>query len=152
MFTRRTATVIISAPDASCALTMTAGDEYLPVPTMSREENVLSAMVKLSMIRRPTKLTISTWSPSWTTVSSKAARLSTIEVVLDGDAARVDVELDEQLGDGQRSAELEPIAVQQYDHRRMAGLRMVDGPFDCNRAILRFPADLIAIDRTASNR
>ena len=37
MFTRRTATVIISAPEASCACTITAGDEYLPVPTKSRE-------------------------------------------------------------------------------------------------------------------
>jgi len=37
MFTRRTATVIISAPEASCACTMMAGDEYLPVPTMRRE-------------------------------------------------------------------------------------------------------------------
>ena len=46
MFTRRTATVIISAPDASCACTITAGDEYLPVPTKRRDENVLSAIVK----------------------------------------------------------------------------------------------------------
>src|SRR6185369_844721 len=49
MFTRRTATVIISAPDASCARTITAGDEYLPVPTNRREVNVLSAIVKRSM-------------------------------------------------------------------------------------------------------
>ena len=49
IFTRRTATVIISAPEASCALTITAGDEYLPVPTISRDVKVLSAMVKLSM-------------------------------------------------------------------------------------------------------
>src|SRR6185295_14440747 len=49
MLTRRTATVIISAPEASCAWTMTAGDEYLPVPTMSRDRKVLPAMTKLSM-------------------------------------------------------------------------------------------------------
>src|SRR5688572_28207037 len=35
--TRRTATVIISAPDSSCASRMTSLDEYLPVPTMRRE-------------------------------------------------------------------------------------------------------------------
>jgi hypothetical protein len=52
MLTRRTATVIISAPEASCAWTMTAGDEYLPVPTISRDVNVLSAMVKISITRR----------------------------------------------------------------------------------------------------
>ena len=49
MFTRLTATVIISAPEASCAFTMTDGDEYLPVPTMRREVKVLSAIVKVSM-------------------------------------------------------------------------------------------------------
>src|ERR1051325_3427552 len=47
MFTRRTATVIMSAPEASCAFTMTDGDEYFPVPTISREANVLPAIVKL---------------------------------------------------------------------------------------------------------
>jgi hypothetical protein len=41
--------VIISAPDASWAFTMTGGDEYLPVPTIRREVKVLSAMVKVSM-------------------------------------------------------------------------------------------------------
>ena len=30
MFTRRTATVTMSAPEASCACTITAGDEYFP--------------------------------------------------------------------------------------------------------------------------
>src|SRR6185503_16152144 len=44
MFTRRTATVTMSAPDASCACAITACDEYLPVPTMSREVNVRPAM------------------------------------------------------------------------------------------------------------
>jgi hypothetical protein len=53
MFTRLTATVIISAPDASCAFTMTDGEEYLPVPTINREVNVLSAIVKLSITRPP---------------------------------------------------------------------------------------------------
>src|SRR5687768_9451897 len=35
--TRRTATVIISAPDSSCASRMISLDAYLPVPTMSRD-------------------------------------------------------------------------------------------------------------------
>src|ERR1043166_5997503 len=37
--TRRTATVTISVPEASCAAFMTACDEYFPVPTTRREEN-----------------------------------------------------------------------------------------------------------------
>ena len=40
MFTRRTATVIMSAPEASCALAITDGEAYLPVPTINREANV----------------------------------------------------------------------------------------------------------------
>jgi hypothetical protein len=40
--------VIMSAPDASCALTIAAGDEYFPVPTISRDENVLPAIVNVS--------------------------------------------------------------------------------------------------------
>src|SRR5688572_18193033 len=47
MFTRRTATVTISAPDASCACAITALEGYLPVPTMSRDRNVRPAMTKL---------------------------------------------------------------------------------------------------------
>src|SRR5687767_5974613 len=44
MFRRRTATVTMSAPDASCACAITAFDEYFPVPTMSREMNVRPAI------------------------------------------------------------------------------------------------------------
>ena len=44
MFTRRTATVTMSAPDASCARCMTANDEYLPVPTIRRDANSRPAM------------------------------------------------------------------------------------------------------------
>ncbi len=51
MFTRRTATVTMSAPEASCACTMTAFDEYFPVPTIKRDAKVRPAMMKLSMTR-----------------------------------------------------------------------------------------------------
>ncbi len=44
MFTRRTATVTMSAPEASCACAMTACEGYFPVPTMRREVNVRPAM------------------------------------------------------------------------------------------------------------
>src|SRR5262245_14566017 len=44
MFTRRTATVTISAPDASCACAITANDEYLPVPTINRDLKVRPAI------------------------------------------------------------------------------------------------------------
>ena len=81
--------------------------------------------------------------------------------MLDGDPPRVDVELREEVGDGQRTAELEPIAIQHYDHRRIAGCAgwqdcrkgRNEGPFGlaflqfCHPAILQFlEGDLIAID------
>ena len=49
MFTRRTATVTISAPEASCACIITACDGYLPVPMIRREVNVRPAIVSGSM-------------------------------------------------------------------------------------------------------
>ena len=41
-FTRRTATVTISVPDAACASAITACDGYLPVPTIRRDRKVRS--------------------------------------------------------------------------------------------------------------
>ena len=55
---------------------MIAGDEYLPVPTMSREAKVRPAMTNGSLVMSrgayppPTKFTISISSPSATTVES----------------------------------------------------------------------------------
>src|SRR5580765_5296885 len=49
MFTRLTATVTISAPDASCAFAITALEVYFPVPMMRRDWNVLPAMTSVSM-------------------------------------------------------------------------------------------------------
>jgi hypothetical protein len=46
--TRRTATVTISAPEASTAAAFCAKSLYLPVPTISRERKVLPATVQLS--------------------------------------------------------------------------------------------------------
>src|SRR5690606_28221246 len=48
MFTRRTATVTISAPLASIARRVSAKSLYLPVPTISRERNVRPPRVKVS--------------------------------------------------------------------------------------------------------
>src|ERR1700730_15723238 len=42
----------MSAPEASCAFTITGGDEYLPVPTIRRDEKVLPAITKVSMVER----------------------------------------------------------------------------------------------------
>src|SRR5262245_32870813 len=50
MFTRRTATVTISAPEASTARRVSSNDRYFPVPTMSREPYSRPASVKVSFI------------------------------------------------------------------------------------------------------
>ncbi len=47
-FTRRTATVMISAPEASSAAAFCAKSLYLPVPTISRDRKVRPATVQLS--------------------------------------------------------------------------------------------------------
>ena len=49
-FTRRTATVTISAPDASTAAAFCSKSLYLPVPTISRERNVRPATVQVSSL------------------------------------------------------------------------------------------------------
>src|SRR4051812_42260008 len=117
MFTRRTATVIISAPDASCAFTITAFEEYLPVPTISRDVNVLSAMRKLSM-----SLTAADEVDDLDRVACadrslrEQVALQHDEIVLDRNPPRVDVELLEQLTDGYRRCHLEGVAVEADGH------------------------------------
>ena len=48
-FTRRTATVTISAPEASMARAVSCPERYFPVPTIRRERNCLPAMMKESI-------------------------------------------------------------------------------------------------------
>ncbi len=50
MFTRLTATVTILAPDASWVRTMAGYEMYLPVQTMRRESNDLSAITNGSLL------------------------------------------------------------------------------------------------------
>ena len=129
MFTRRTATVTMSAPDAACAWAMTAFEGYLPVPTIRRDANVRPAM---------TNGRINGHAHDWSTLEhvlpaadevhdldgiavgdddvGERVALENGEVVLDGDAPRVDVELRQQVDDRQRLVELESFAVQRDEH------------------------------------
>jgi hypothetical protein len=118
MFTRRTATVIISAPDASCAFTMTDGDEYFPVPTMSRELKVLPAIENVSM------WTVRGWLSATYEVHDfnlvalahddlvEGRALEDDQIVFDRYAPRIDRQLREQLAHGDRTGDLVRIAVQ----------------------------------------
>src|SRR5262245_21338657 len=140
MLTRRTATVIISAPEASWARTMTDGDEYLPVPTIRREENVRSAMIRLSVGIVPclifsSQLSALSSQPLGLCPSAASYEVDDLhfvacadrrdverrafdddEIMLDGDTPRIDVELIQQLRDGQRSRGFERFAIQGDGH------------------------------------
>ena len=115
MFTRRTATVIISAPDASCALTMTAGDEYLPVPTMRREEKLLSAIVKVSeFMRLPAAHKVDDFDLIALVHDNFVERppLEHDKVMLDRDASSVDSQSGKKLAYGKRTRHLDSVAVE----------------------------------------
>src|SRR5436190_22022967 len=117
MFTRLTATVTISAPDASCALTITACDEYFPVPMMRRDENVLPEMEKVSMLVRPTlSATYEIDDLDLIALAHNAAvkrpTLEDDEAVLDGHAACCDRERSQQVTDRERTGKDEASAVQ----------------------------------------
>src|SRR5438309_7190192 len=82
MFTRRTATVTISAPEASTAAAFCSRLLYLPVPTIRRDVKVRPATLQQSALMSccavtqppPTKCTISKSSPSSTQTSVSVDR------------------------------------------------------------------------------
>jgi hypothetical protein len=108
--------VTMSAPDASCALTMTACDEYLPVPMMRRDANVLPAIEKVFMLSAADKIDDLYVIALAHDGGVKHRTLEDDEVVLDGDAARVDVEHRQQFADRERTGKVEGIAVQRNGH------------------------------------
>jgi hypothetical protein len=113
MFTRLTATVIISAPDASWAFTITAGEVYLPVPTISREPNDLPAMTRVSITSSTTDEIYNLDTVAVVDDGVDVRRsLEDLKVVLHRHAARIDFEPAEQLDDRQRTRKLHRIAVE----------------------------------------
>src|SRR5262245_440685 len=125
MFTRRTATVTISAPDASCARCMMECDEYLPVPTISRDLKVRSAIVKVSATFNPRALALLTAPhevhdfdlvPIGDGRPIERVLLDDPEIVLDGHAAGIDLQLRQQPRDADRRGDFKRIAVQLYQH------------------------------------
>src|SRR6185436_1663273 len=140
MFTRRTATVTISAPDAACACAITAGEGYLPGPTMRRDLNVRPAIVnglsvnaQLPNFQLPTasRLPLTAYYGDLTatdevhdlhrvTFADEDVRirlaLDDVQVVFDRHPARIDVELREKRGHGEWTVELEAFAVEGDGH------------------------------------
>src|ERR1051326_1855158 len=103
MFTRRTATVTISAPDASCARTISAGDGYLPVPTISRDVKVLPAITSSSIVH-PSRLSAADEVHDLDLIAVahfgriEGAAFDDGQVVLDGNTTRIDLQRGEQRG------------------------------------------------------
>jgi hypothetical protein len=91
---------------------MTAGDEYLPVPTKSRDLKVRPAIVKVS--DEIDDLDLIAIVDGGRVVGGA---LDDDQVVLDRDAPRIDLELSQQFTDRQRTGELIGIAVQGNRHR-----------------------------------
>ena len=125
----------MSAPDARCASAMTACDGYLPVPTISRDRNVRPAMtsgsdigmtidfrlqvrlhrLRISELRARNSVLVRRRRSSRSRPRRRPAAivecvgvaLDDDEVVLDGDAARVDVRARSSsalIGDGPASS------------------------------------------------
>jgi hypothetical protein len=113
---------------------MTAGDEYLPVPTIRRDENVLSAMVNKST-GRPSTISHqpSAISHQPSAIYAPADEVDNLdfvafrdhrvgervalednEIALHGDPAGVDVQPLEKLAHRQRAGDVVRVAVQGY--------------------------------------
>src|SRR5688572_23331198 len=122
MLTRRTATVTISAPDASTAAAFSSKLLYLPVPTISREVNVRPATLQLSAT--------SAASDEMDDLEPVAVLDSRLvqgragddgEVALDRHLRRLDAEPAQHAGDGQTGGDAVRIAVDGDCH---SGLRV----------------------------
>src|ERR1043165_10062601 len=115
MLTRRTATVTMSAPDASCACAITACDEYLPVPTMRRDRNVRFAIVKgVSTMALSATHEIDDLDAVAVADEGRCEHRAPDDhlIVLDGHAPRIDVQALEQLLNGHGLIEIVRIPVE----------------------------------------
>src|SRR3954468_24838231 len=100
MLTRRTATVTICAPEASTAAAFCAKSLYLPVPTISRDEKARPATCQVSSISAPAHEGDDLIIGAVLDLDGGERRARhDLEVALDGDATRLETQLQRQLGD-----------------------------------------------------
>src|SRR5688572_9150050 len=123
MFTRRTATVTISAPDAACAWAITGNDGYFPVPTMRRDSKVrpamtkgVSVMVSWCSVVLPAPDEVDDFNTVAVLNDRRLERVALEDprVVLHRHTAWIDRETVEQIGYRQRLVDIEGVAVQRY--------------------------------------
>src|SRR5262245_15911289 len=119
MFTRRTATVTISAPDASMAARVSAKSRYLPVPTIRRERYALPPSCRRSSAT-PSASADELHDFDHVALAQSAALVvvarQDVEVDLDRDAARAQSKLADQLRDRHAVAHVPRLAVQHDVH------------------------------------
>src|SRR3990172_520286 len=80
--TRRTATVTISAPEASCACTISCGVRYFPVPTISRERKRRPAITSASWTAVSVVAIVKILSPTFYGGARRRARRATAPIWL----------------------------------------------------------------------
>src|SRR5262245_57700519 len=99
ILTRRTATVTISAPDASSAAAFCSKSLYLPVPTISREVKVRPATVQVSLNSTPANevddlIGVAVLDEHL----AKGRARDDLQIALDRDPVRIEPDLGDQLG------------------------------------------------------
>src|SRR5436190_11480092 len=118
--TRRTATVMISVPDASWASRMTSIVEYLPVPTISRDVNSLPprtrfvSYIPLPSTHRPNDLHLVAFRQH-----HRGVRRLRRDLAVDGDrrVLPLDVQEGEQALDGEPGLHFHRLTVDVDRHR-----------------------------------
>src|SRR6187549_3196057 len=112
MFTRRTATVTISAPDASTAAAFCSKSLYLPVPTISRELKLRPATCQRSSNSASAHEgddleLVAIFHPD---LAERRARHD-LEVALDRDLGRLEPQFERQFGERQSGAHAPMLAI-----------------------------------------
>src|SRR5215471_19543703 len=126
MFTRLTATVTMSAPDASCAFAITAWDVYFPVPMMRRDWKVLPAMTNVSVFITDLSVQLASTHEidDFDVVAfadqslAESGALQDDQIVLHGDPPGVDGERFQKSCHSHRRGDVIPIAVERDGHER----------------------------------
>src|SRR5437868_5605226 len=123
MFTRRTATVTISAPEASIARRVSSKSLYLPVPTMSRERYSRPASTNGSFcwVMGASPATDELHDLDLIALADRPRavlrRRQDVAVELDRDPSSAERELREKVGDGVALADRALFTVHDRDHR-----------------------------------
>jgi len=121
MFTRRTATVTMSAPEALWACAITACELYFPLPMINRDVNARPAMT--SDVSPGIRLASTHKIHDLNAVAVVNERLrkegspENLEIVLDSHAARIDRQLHEQVSDRKRLVEFVEFTVERDAQR-----------------------------------